>query len=318
MAVLSCDMGGTRLKVGVIDKGRVLAFEVLDAHAQKGLAHALPQLAKTWRKMLDACGMTLKDCAGVAISFPTIVDVRTARALTHFGKYADAADVDLRAWAKKEFNLPLVVDNDARMALIGEWRHGAGIRTDNLVMLTIGTGLGVCPLIEGRVLRGVHGQAGILGGHLSVHYDGRLCRCGNRGCAEAESATAYLPEMAKARPDFPGSALAKEAVIDFANVFRWAKKGDACALALRAHCMRVWGVLLVSLIHAYDPEKIIVGGGVMRDARVILPALRRHVKKHANTPWGDVKIVASKLGDCAALLAGEWLLREQFPDLKIS
>src|SRR5207247_4367241 len=100
----------------------------------------------------------ITSCGGIAVSFPSLIDVHTGRILAEYGKYADGPQVDLRAWAREALGLPLAIENDARMALIGEWRHGAGRGSDNLVMITLGTGLGTSAVIEGRVLRGKHGQ----------------------------------------------------------------------------------------------------------------------------------------------------------------
>lgn len=317
MTILACDLGGTRMKIGVVRDGVVLAQTVEPANSKAGLAPQLPVLKAAWLRLLGELKLTPRDCAGVSIAFPSLIDTATGRVLAEYGKFADAMSLDLRDWARKEFNLPLAIENDARMALIGEWRAGAGRGVDNLVMMTLGTGLGVCAIIEGRVLRGKHGQAGVLGGHLTVRYGGRVCSCGNVGCAEAEASTAFLAELAKARSDFAASALAREPVLDFAAVFKHAAAGDACAVALRDHNIHVWATLAVNLIHAYDPEMVILGGGIMASAEVILPAIRTHVARHAHTPWGKVQVVASQLGDNAALVAGEWLLKEQFPQIKL-
>jgi glucokinase len=149
---------------------------------------------------------------------------------------------------------------------------------------------------------------------LTVRYGGRACACGNIGCAEAEASTGYLAELAKAQADFASSALAREPVLDFAAVFRLAANGDSCAQAIRDHSLLVWSSLAVNLIHAYDPELVILGGGIMASANVILPAVNEYVRRHAHTPWGKVRVAASELGDCAALVASEWLLEEQFPN----
>lgn len=316
MTVLACDLGGTRIKIGVVRDGTVLARTVEPAHSKRGLAPQLPVLKAAWLRLLAGLNLTPRDCAGISLAFPSIIDAPTGRILDAYGKFADAMDLDLRAWAQRELDLPLAIDNDARMALIGEWRTGAGRGCDDLVMMTLGTGLGVGAIIEGRVLRGKHGQAGILGGHLSVRYDhGRLCSCGNLGCAEAEASTLSLTELARARADFATSLLAREPVVDFAAVFTHAAAGDPCALALRDHSLHIWATLAVSLIHAYDPARLILGGGIMASAAAILPAIQAHIDRHAHTPWGKVEVFASSLGDTAALVAGEWLLRDQFPDL---
>jgi glucokinase len=184
-------------------------------------------------------------------------------------------------------------------------------------MMTLGTGLGVCAVIEGRVLRGKHGQAGVLGGHLTVRYGGRRCHCGNIGCAEAEASTAFLSEVAAGLPEWERSSLRGLATLHYEAVFKHAAQNDACAVRLRDHSLLVWSTLAVNLIHAYDPEVVILGGGIMASADVILPAVRAHVARYAHTPWGRVRVVASKLRDQAALIAGEWLVNEQCPECRL-
>lgn len=315
MTILACDLGGTRMKLGVVRDGEVLARTTEPSHSQLGLAPQLPVLKSAWRQLLGPFGLTPRDCAGLSVAFPSLVDSRTGRVLAQYGKFADAVGLDLRDWAQREFGLPLAIENDARMALIGEWRLGAGRGLNNLAMMTLGTGLGTCAVIEGRVLRGTHGQAGVLGGHLTVRYGGHQCSCGNIGCAEAEASTAFLDQMAASQPEWGTSSLRQSSALNYAEVFKHAGAGDTCAMRLRDHSLQVWSTLAVNLIHAYDPERVILGGGIMAGADVILPWVREHVRKHAHTPWGQVEVVPSELGDEAALVAGEWLLQEQFPHL---
>ena len=136
------------------------------------------------------------------------------------------------------------------------------------------------------------------------------------GCAEAEASTAFLGEVAATQPEWDSSPLNQAATLNYALVFKAAATGDPCALKLREHSLLVWSSLAVNLIHAYDPEKLILGGGIMSSADIVLPSIREHVLRFAHTPWGKVSVVPSELGDTAALLAGEWLLREQFPELE--
>ncbi len=317
VTILACDLGGTRLKIGVVRQGVVLAQTVEPANSKRGLSPQLPLLKAAWLRLLASLGLTAVECAGISIAFPSLVNPFSSMVLAEYGKFSDAVGMDLRSWAWQEMRLPLAIENDARMALVGEWNHGAGRGSEDLVMMTLGTGLGTAAIIEGRLLRGKHYQAGVLGGHITVRFDGRLCACGNVGCAETEASTACLAEMSKASPNFDGSALAREPVLDFAAVFKQARAGDECALALRDHSMRVWASLAVSLVHAYDPEKVILGGGVMASGDVILPFIQDYVLRHANAPRGSMPVAASELGDDAALVAGEWLLKEQFPNLQL-
>ena len=316
MMVIACDLGATRIKLGLLCDNRVLAQGTIPSRSAQPLARRLPALGRAIRQLCAKQGIALRDCAGLSFSMATLVDVASGRVLAEYGRFRDMPTLDLRAWAKAEFGLPLALENDARMAAIGEWRQGAGRGCDNLVMITLGTGLGTGVVMEGRVVRGKHGQAGCLGGHLTLRYGGRLCGCGNIGCAEAEASTAFLSDLAAGLRSFKRSPLRQAKTLNYGLVFKHAAAGDPSAVQLRDHSLLVWSSLAVSLIHAYDPEMVILGGGIMAGAEVVLPAVREHVRRYAHTPWGKVRVEASTLGDQAALVGGEWLLREQFPQLK--
>lgn len=311
MTVLAADLGGTRIKLGVVRDGVVLAHGSRPARARQGLARQLPVLRSAWLDLLNRAGVGIRDCAGVALAIPSIIEPGTGRILDTFGKYRDAPGLDLAGWAEDALGLPLAIENDARTALLGEWLHGAGRGCDNVVMVTLGTGIGSAAVVEGRLLQGCHGQGGILGGHLTVRHHGERCVCGNLGCAEAEASTVALSGMAGRLPSYDFSPLRVAATLNYALVFKLAAAGDPCALALRDHSLEVWGSLAVSLIHAYDPERLILGGGIMAAADVVLPAVADVVRRHAHTPWGQVEVMRGQLGDQAALLAAEELVRER-------
>jgi glucokinase len=310
MISLAADFGGTRIKLGVVRDGVVIAQSVIPAESGRHLTERLEAIAAGLETICGQAGIALSECDGLGFSYPSIIDRRTARILDHFGKFGDASAVDLRSWAEQRLHLPLAIDNDARMALIGEWRYGAGRGCDNCVIITLGTGIGVSAVIEGQVLRGVHGQAGILGGHTTLQAGGGNCVCGNVGCAEWLASTSTIARLAREHPLFACSPLAMLQVIDYAAIFRFASEGDACAIELRNRSLETWAALAVNLIHVFDPELIIFAGGIMGSADEILPFVRDYVSHHAHTPWGRVKVVASKLGDHAALLACEWLVHE--------
>lgn len=305
--VLAADTGGTIIKLGIVRAGEVLARESIPALSEHPLAERLPAIADAWHALAAKAGVTIAECDGIGISFPSIMHPETGRVLTHFGKYTDAPDLDLKAWARSAFSLPLAIENDARTALLGEWQRGAGRGVDDLVMITLGTGLGSAALCGARPLRGGHGQAAIMAGHSTIAWQGAKCPfCGNIGCAEQEASSAVLPRLAAHSPLFADSALAREAQLDYAAVFRLAREGDACSIALRDHSLRVWGVHASNLVLAYDPARVVIGGGIAKAPEVI-PAIRDYIHAHALTPWGKVEVVAAELGDDAALLGCEWL-----------
>ncbi|MBK9178261.1 MAG: ROK family protein [Acidimicrobiales bacterium] len=307
MPTLACDIGGTVIKVGVVEGARLLARRSIDARSEEGLAARLPAIREALEQVAREAGTAPGDCRGVFVAMPGIIDVRAARVVSVHQKYTDAPTVDLRAWGAGLWGLPLRVENDARAALVGEWRAGAGRGADDLVMVTLGTGIGTAVLTGGRLLRGPHGTAGNLGGHLTVDVDGRACTCGNIGCAEAEASQSVLADLVAARPGYAASPLAATDPLDYRAVFDLAAAGDPTAASIARRSLDVWAALAVTLVHAYDPDRLVVGGGIAR-AEPVVPTLRQHVARHAWTPDRTVDVVPARLGDDAALLAAEWAL----------
>jgi len=143
---------------------------------------------------------------------------------------------------------------------------------------------------------------------LPAKVGGRPCTCGAIGCLEAEASGWALPLMAREWRGFAASKLAKHENINFQILFELADAGDQVAGEIREYCLKVWAAGAVGLIHAYDPEKIVIGGGVMRSANAILPYIQAYVNEHAWTPWGKVEVVAAQLGNDAGLFGAIPLL----------
>lgn len=242
------------------------------------------------------------DCAGVSLAFPGIVDDDRGCVLaTPAEKFADAVDCDLPAWSERAFGLPMRIENDARLALLGEWWCGAAKGFDDVVMVTLGTGIGGAAMTGGRLLASRHRQAVAIAGHLPVTLNGRGCLCGGHGCAEAEASTWALTEICAEQPGFATSSLATESEIDFRTLFDHYDAGDGVAAAALDHCCRVWGTLAVTLIHAYDPELLVFGGAVMSRGDDILPRIRALVEARAWTPGRTVRLARAALADDAPL-----------------
>jgi glucokinase len=206
MQALALDMGGSHIGYGVVEGDQLLAHSSIDCGGASSLADMLPSMAETLRTLLHKVGSAGR-WPGVAIGFPGIVDVRSGKILSTLKKYEDAPDINLRSWTRNEFGLGVRVENDARMEVLGEQCAGAGKDIQNLVMMTLGTGIGTGVILDGRLLRGVHAHAGCFGGHLTARFDGRLCHCGNIGCAEAEASGWSMPQIVRAWPGFSRSSL---------------------------------------------------------------------------------------------------------------
>jgi glucokinase len=303
MPVFVADIGGTHIKFGLVQRGTVIARESIAADAEQGLAAALTRIEAGWRCLCRQAEVASAEVTGVGLAFPGLIHPRSGKILSSpAGKFDDARTLDLHDWSRRRFGLPLTIANDANAALAGEWQYGAAHGCRSVVMVTLGTGIGTSVIIDGVPLRGQHGQAGNLGGHFVQTLAPRPCPCGNLGCAESEASGWAVQQLVGEDAQFAASALAREEQADFAAIFRWAAAGDTLALRLRGHCLAVWSGLAVSLVHAYDPERIVFGGGVMQSGDQIIPAIAAHVERHAWTPWGKVQIVAADLGNDAALL----------------
>ena len=310
MKALAIDLGGSHATCAVVEDQSILASQAVTTDGTTGLRPSLPMLAETLLALMKRVGINAQDCSGLAFSFCGLVDSRTTKILSTNQKYDDAREFDLQGWAKSELGMRLRLENDARMALLGEYYAGAARGYDDVVMTTLGTGIGGAAMIGGRLLRGKHAQAGCLGGHIPADFEGHACTCGAIGCTEAEASGWAIPLIAQEWPGFAQSRLAREASVNFEALFRLAEERDPVALAIRDRCLKVWAVGTVGLVHAYDPEIVVFGGGVMKSADTILPFIQSYVEKHAWTPWGKVKVRAAELGNNAGLLGSIPLLSE--------
>ena len=310
MKALAIDLGGSHATCAIVDDKIVLRAERLNLDSAQTLESALPLFARAFRNVLQFAGIEASACEGLAFGSCGLVDSSAGRFLSMNQKWVDAPKVDVAAWCRQEFGLRFRLENDARMALLGEWYAGGGPATNDLCMMTLGTGIGAAAMIEGKLLRGRHFQAGNLGGHTPVVLNGRPCTCGGIGCAEAEAGGWALPGIAREWPNFAASALAIEPQINFEALFRLAARGDSVSRELRDRCVQIWAATAVALVHSFDPEWIVMGGGVMRSADQILPFIQDWLDRHTWTSWGKVRLRASALGNDAGLLGAVPLLRE--------
>lgn len=305
--IATIDLGGTRTKFGLVDRGSVVCAASCLADTQGSLEGHLDEVLGALRGMCQAQGITLADCVGLGVLSSGLVDNRTMRVLSTNGKYDDAIDFNFRKWSREHAGLELRMENDARGALLGEWRYGAGRGVENLVMLTLGTGVGTSVILDGKLLTGPHFSAGILGGHILVNSGGRKCTCGAVGCLETEASGWVLPILVREHVAYASSSLNGLESIGFREVMAHAAAGDTCAKDVLAHMLRYWGEALVSFIHCYDPERIIVGGGVMNTPDLVLASLRETVSKLAWAEEGQVEIVQAHCPDNAGLIGAEAL-----------
>jgi len=300
---LAVDLGGSHATCAIVKNDKLFAQSTLAVQEHADLCDFASVMKAVADQLIQLChqaNIKPTDAAGLVFGFPGIVDSRMTRVVATNKKFDQALRFDFTGWGKEHFHLPVVVENDARLALLGEHASGAAQNAEDAVLITLGTGIGAAAMIGGKLLRGTQDRAGCLGGHLPVVAGGRLCTCGNRGCAEAEASTWALPAICSEMPGFTQSSLRLKSRLDFADVFRCADEGDAVAQNVLSHCYLIWGTLAIALIHAYSPQVLIFGGAVMAREKVILSGVRPYVERHA---WalGGVRVEASALGANAAI-----------------
>ncbi len=298
MTVLAYDIGGTRLKAGLVDAGQVAAVAVADTDESAGAAGVLEQLVVLGRQV--AAGQRVR---AVGVSIRGVVDPRSGALIDVNPPLACLVGAPIGPILAAEFQAPVGADNDARMYALGELRHGAGRGVANMVCLTLGTGVGLGVAVGGRMLRGPRGVWGILGGHFTVDMNGPRCSCGNVGCLESLiGAHAFVGYAAERLAAGAPSLLAPDA-LEPAAIFAAAAAGDALATRTVERFAAVLACGVVSMIHAYDPDLVVLGGGLAGSSEQFLPWLRDYVPTHAWTqPRGRVRLAVSQLGDAAALV----------------
>jgi len=305
MAILAIDYGGTRIKFGLIEKGgKIIAVDHVAADPDGTIRE---NLASIHHKALISFDKHLHNLSGIGIALPSIIDSEKNQVVSRYVKYTSAVEFDFNDWAKKTWDLPLAMENDARAALIGEWQYGAGKDCDDIVLLTLGTGVGSAVLSGGKLFKGKHLLAGSLSGHSSINFQGEPCNCGFYGCLEKEASTWSLPQMIKSHPGFVTSSLAKIERPEYIHLFEEADKDDPLAKTLLEKSLKAWATGVVNLVHAYDPDLIIIGGGIMRQQEKILPYIRKTVDQYAWLPPGTTRIAAAQQTDYAGLLGMEYL-----------
>jgi len=306
---IAVDLGGTIVKIGLLKDGQLIDRLEVIAQSVLGLKAQLPELEIAIDRMLIFNQLKKEDLLGIGFSFAGLVDSIHNRILSTNQKYDDGPEVDLVGWARRKWNCSLFAENDARMALLGEWQYGAGKKFSDLVMVTLGTGIGSAVLINGQLLKGKHFQAGNLGGHFVVNHHGTVCTCGNIGCVEAEASTWRLPSLLREHPGFRESSMNNEKVLDFKTLFHYVENNDRVAKEVLDHCLSAWAAGIITMIHAFDPEVIILSGGIMKSSAIILPSIQEKVNNLAWTPWGKVKLVEARFPASAALYGADYLVR---------
>jgi glucokinase len=259
------DFGGSAIRAR-LTTGSVFS-SLATANASDG--DVLESAEKLISSLIQATGLSL---SGMGIAVPGVVDKSSRALMAAHGKYSSLRGVNLHEWVNATWGIPCAIENDARVALLGEISTGVAKGAHNAVCVILGTGIGTAAMVNGKLLHGHTGHGGILGGHLTVDIHADACPCGNVGCAESLASTWALTATAgkSGRPYAEG----------IRELLSRSEAGEPDAIAIINDYVRVWGATIVSLCHLFDPDTVVVTGGPMQSAEILLPPVTAYVTTH--------------------------------------
>lgn len=302
--VIAADLGGTNLRAATIDRQGMI-HERTKLHTPKAekaseIVRAIVGAARECEQRSLERGAKVR---AVSVVVPGTVQVENGVVM----KAPNVPCLDgfrLSAALQSELQWPAVLENDANAAAVGEMWKGAGQGHTSIICITLGTGVGGGVILDGKLWRGVDGSAGELG-HIGVEpFSGVACPCGSRGCLEVyASATAIVRMTREARPRYPNSPLHTMEELTAKSVYESGIDGDELALEIFRRMGIYLGVGLASLINIFNPEMIVIGGGVAAGWDLFIAHVREQITERAfPIPARRAEIVRAVCGDDAGLL----------------
>jgi glucokinase len=310
--VIGVDLGGTKLLAGAVD-------ERLEVHHRAYRMAQAPDAGAVMERIVSAVEEVREAVDGavdaVGVGVPCLVDPERGVAMT--SNHLPIDDLAIRDLLAERLDLLVAVDNDANAAMLAEWRYGAAKGARNAVLLTLGTGIGGGLVVEGRLVHGAAGAAAEIG-HMVIDINGPPCpgRCPNHGCLESlASGIAIGREGLRVARDAPESALGRALLagreITGALVTELAHDGDAAARDVLALIGERLGIGITSLVNIFDPEVVVVGGGVIAAGDLLLAPARDVVARRALEPSrAAVRIVPARFGAESGMLGAAALALE--------
>lgn len=310
------DVGGTNIRAGVITRdGRKLAEGRRPSRAWEGVETTLQMIYQAVEEALSNAAVDRAELMGIGLGVPGRHNSEQGIVL-YSPNFAGWTDVQLLLPIEEHFGVAALMRNDVKTASMGEYYFGAGRGYRWIVMITLGTGIGGSLIAEGKLMLG-SGEGFAEVGHMTVDPHGRQCECGNHGCWEAMAGRDAICERAlrKLQTGHP-SVLGDLTCYDLANITpaliaRAAQDGDALAKDVLDETGMWVGVGVSNLIQLYNPEVVIIGGGISQAGDLLFGAIRRTVNWRAKmVPAATATIVPAALGDDAGIYGGAVLVFE--------
>jgi glucokinase len=314
--VIGVDVGGTKVAAGLVDFQGSIFGRVRFPTDKSSPKATLDCIAQAVEAVIDHNRASREVIQGVGLGVPGLVDPERGIGIAAVNIGWD--NVPVKTEMENRLGLPCFVENDVKVAALGEARYGAGRGRHNLIYLSIGTGIAAGILIEGKIYHGPHGMAGEIG-HAVVDPQGPRCKCGARGCLEAiasgpaiavRAQEKLLAEQGTGGTGLPGGTvlpplshplLSREGNLSAETVFKAAYEGDELAIETLAEVSEYLAFAIQFLALAYDPETIILSGGVAQGGDLLLDLIRSPLKRQANDSWVLGKVYHPEFVQLSAL-----------------
>lgn len=274
--VVGVDLGGTKIYTALVDlEGNIIKEKTVETLAHEGDQAVMGRIIDTINYVIDGTDKNL--IKSIGIGSPGPLDVKN-------GIILETANLPFKNFAivktiKETYELPTYLDNDANVATLGEFMFGAGKGTENMVFITASTGIGGGAVLNGKLFRGATGNA-LEVGHMTVATEGPRCGCGNIGCAEAlGSGTAIGKRAKEAVLSNVETSLKNYEDVTSKEVFMEASKGDRVAKNILKSSLTYLGIAVANTITNFDPEKVVVGGGVVNGGDIVIDTIRKVVEE---------------------------------------
>jgi glucokinase len=305
--IICVDLGGSRVRTAL--------FDIQESTIQRKLVSPTPKREpgqSVVRSINQAIHELVQDVSGqiqaIVVGSPGPLDIAKG-VVIRAPLFQEAQDIPISNEIAKSFGVKTWVQNDANLAALGEYTYGAGRGSTVMVYMGIGTGIGGGIVIDGQLLTGSKGYAGEIG-HICVEPDGLYCGCGRRGCLEAYGSGRAI-EAEAYRVVHQGvvtglqQVLNTEGRIRVEDVVLQASEGDKVAQSILQRAAKTLGIGLASLVTIFNPDCVVIGGGVSNAGSEFLDTIRRHMTAQAMFPMCDqVELVRCQLGDEAGLYGG--------------
>ena len=277
---IGIDLGGTNIAAGIVDEsGKILAQDSVPTLAERPIEEIVADMAAVSKKVLADAGLAEKDIKAIGVGCPGSVVNETG--MVAYSNNIKMKNVPLAELIRKHIDLPVNLENDANAAAFGEYVIN-GNNAGTFVFITLGTGVGGGVVIDGKIFRGFNGAGAELG-HMTLVHGGVDCSCGKKGCWESyASVTALIRQTKEAMENNPDSLMHKLAEesgkVCGRTAFEAAKQGDTAAQAVVDKYIEYVADGIVSMVDLFQPEKLIIGGGISKEGDYLLSPIKKFVE----------------------------------------